>query len=185
MVEPITKDTPLCWTDTETAGLDDRNHGIWEVGLLTFDQAIRWFLPINVEWADPNGLAIGRFHERHPQGNARVSQPGPAMAVTSFHQFASEYTTLTHGLHLAGACVSFDEERLRKLLRAHGFIPSWHYHILDTTTYAAGKLGLLPPYKSEDVSREFGIDPDRYDRHTALGDCYWARDLFNAVRARG
>jgi hypothetical protein len=35
--------------------------------------------------------------------------------------------------------------------------------------------------KSDDLSRAVGVDPDDYYRHTALGDCRWMRDLYDAV----
>lgn len=37
------------------------------------------------------------------------------------------------------------------------------------------------PWDSERLSSWFGIDASRYDRHTALGDVEWARDLWDAI----
>lgn len=39
------------------------------------------------------------------------------------------------------------------------------------------------PIDSEDISRAVGIDPDKYPRHTAMGDACWARDVWDAVQA--
>lgn len=38
-----------------------------------------------------------------------------------------------------------------------------------------------PPWRSEDVSRALGINPDDYARHTALGDVRWAMAIYDAV----
>lgn len=37
------------------------------------------------------------------------------------------------------------------------------------------------PIDSEAISREVGVDPDKFDRHTALGDVLWARAIWDAV----
>lgn len=37
------------------------------------------------------------------------------------------------------------------------------------------------PWDSERLSSWFGIDPARYERHSALGDAQWARDLWDAI----
>lgn len=39
------------------------------------------------------------------------------------------------------------------------------------------------PIDSEDISRAVGIEPDKYPRHTAMGDACWARDVWDAVQA--
>jgi hypothetical protein len=38
-----------------------------------------------------------------------------------------------------------------------------------------------PPWDSEVLSRAVGVDPNAYERHTALGDARWARDIYDAV----
>jgi hypothetical protein len=42
---------------------------------------------------------------------------------------------------------------------------------------------LAPPWNSNDLSRGLGIDPDAYERHTALGDARWVRDQYDAMMA--
>lgn len=37
------------------------------------------------------------------------------------------------------------------------------------------------PWDSERLSSWFGIEASRYDRHSALGDAQWARDLWDAI----
>ena len=176
-----------------------------------------WMLPVDLGRADPKALAIGRFHERHPQGVEKsfrvLSEQEFARLpkVTPLEDFAYQFAALTRGLHLAGAVVSFDEERLRKLLKANGACPEWHYHLCDVENLAAGALGTIvslahlngyalaerrehepipiedlaaiirPPWDSAELSRQIGVDPDKFDRHTALGDARWAKAQYEAV----
>lgn len=175
---------PVCFLDTETTGLVVGRHEPWEV--------------------DPVALSIGGYHDRHPDGNNQ-----PAGDVWVVQDFAQEFAALTHGLHLAGAVVSFDAAMLDHLLRANGVVPSWHYHLIDVEALAAGSIAgswdacnslrsgcgnhhgdgptedeykvALPPWDSNALSRAVGVDPDDFDRHTALGDCRWAKAIYEAV----
>jgi hypothetical protein len=122
--------------------------------------------------------------------------------------FAEQFVRLTRGLHLCGAVVSFDERRLWDLLRKNGECPVWHYHVIDVEALAVGWLRALAkgisiggdvsryekavagrklagnlPWKSDDLSRAIGVDPDQFDRHTALGDAKWAKAMYDAVMA--
>lgn len=174
---------PLAFVDTETTGLDADRHEIWEVGLLRPDlvganRERRWFLPVDLGRADPVALKIGRFYERHPQ----VQIPFDGSKLTYQRQFSHDFSRLTAGCHLVGAVISFDEERLRKLLRANGACPDWHYHLVDVEALAAGKLGWRPPWKSDELGLAVGVrPPSDEERHTALGDAKWARDIYDAV----
>ena len=166
-----------------------------------------WLLPVDLGRADPVALSIGRFHERHPDGNALVFQVLTEHEVAALPKladvrgFAYQFAALTAGMHLAGAVVSFDEERLRKLLRSNGACPEWHYHLIDVENLAAGwigaqanleeRMGVDPkterptlPWSSEALSKELWIDPDDFDRHTALGDARWAKAIYEAVMGR-
>lgn len=173
---------PLAFVDTETTGLHPDWHQIWEVGLIVDDRERRWLLPVDLGRADPIALRIGRFHDRHPDGHDFTR----AAATTYDHAtppevFAQEFARLTRGRHLVGAVISFDEERLRLLLTANGACPEWHYHLVDVEALAAGKLAIPPPWDSADLSRAALVDPDQFDKHTALGDARWAKAIYEAV----
>lgn len=183
--------TLLAFVDTETTGLDPDRHEIWEVALILraedgAESEHWWRLPVDLGCADPMALKISGYFER--SGSLTLAQPA---------SFAAEFADLTRGAHLVGAVVSFDEERLRRLLRRHGQCPMWHYHIIDVEAMAVGYLGgyrasvrderggvssaASLPWKSEDLSRACGVEPpSEYDRHTARGDARWARDLYDA-----
>lgn len=178
---------PVVFVDTETTGLDPDLHEIWEVGLITPDgKEHQWQLPVDLGRADPISLRINRFYER---------RAGPS-GITDLRPFASAFSRLTAGSHFVGAIPSFDEERLRRLLRANGACPDWHYHLIDVEALIVGYLArkvhenenlgytdsLRPslPWNSEDLSRAVGVEPDA-DRHEALADARWAKRLYEAV----
>lgn len=195
---------PRAFCDVETTGLHADRHDIWEVGLIVDDEEYRWLLDVDLEAADPIALSIGRFHERHPRGNAYrfPAELGRDEDVTGDHDFAVRFAQLTHGRHLVGAVISFDEERLRRLLLRSGVHPSWHYHLIDCEALAAGWVAAQvpgdtmrierpdgtvnhidgrPPWDSTDLSRAVGVEPDTFDKHTALGDARWAAAVYRAV----
>lgn len=129
----------VVFVDTETTGLDPIRHQIWEVGLINSDDIEhRWFLPVDLAKADLVALNIGRYHERHPYGHATPWVTD--FEVTRPERFAEEFAKLTWGKHLAGAVVSFDAERLARLLRANGQCPGWHYHLIDVEALAVGYI---------------------------------------------
>ena len=184
------KDDQIVFVDTETTGLDPDRHEIWEVACIYRGTVFTsrdteseewiekvWRLPVDLGRADPVALRLTGFHER----TGFMSQPSP----TKPNDFAADFAKITRGKHLAGAVVSFDEERLRKLLRANGACPEWHYHLIDVEALAVGSLaaaGKPPPlpWDSEDLSRNLGIEPDAH-RHEALADARWAKRLYEAV----
>lgn len=203
---------PVCFIDTETTGLDPRRHEIWEVAIVLPDGSEwDWQLPVDLSRADSIALNIGQFHQRRWQSACRTDEQGFAKRNrTELSDFASAFAHLTRGLHLAGACVSFDADRLWRLLRANGECPMWHYHLIDVEALASGWVSAQcagkandgvsrgtvrverpdgtvnnidgrPPWKSDDLSRAVGINPDDFDRHTALGDARWAKAIYEAV----
>lgn len=208
---------PIAFVDIETTGLDPDVHEIWEVGLIDPDGAEhRWFLPVDLGRADPIALDIGGYHRRHPEGYNHdfatpsdfVGDPWVLHAVTDPWDFAAAFCELTRPrngerVHLAGAVVSFDEERLRKLLRANGACPEWHYHLVDVEAVAAGwiaaqgwpiekaatgRRGELvelnsgrPGWDSKALSSAVGVDLEQFREHEALEDARWAKAIYEAV----
>lgn len=183
----------VAFVDIETTGLHPFIHEIWEVGLILPDgREIRWFLPPErLADADPMSLEVGHFHERHPNGHRFEFGPDEDFTdrfLTDPMRFAPEFAKLTHGLHLAAASVSFDALRLDVLLRACNEIPAWHYHLIDVEALVAGFLAgersafnPAPPWNSTDLSQAIGVEPGDFQRHTAIGDCRWAKALYERV----
>lgn len=98
--------------------------------------------------------------------------------------------------HIVGAVPNFDTERIaRQLLRPARIPEPWHYHLIDVENLVVGFLagrasngdvdaGLaLPsrPWKSDALSLAVGVDPEDFDRHTAMGDVLWVKAQYDAV----
>jgi DNA polymerase III epsilon subunit-like protein len=167
--------TNLVFLDTETTSLDADTGEIWEVGAIVRQEdgtetEYHWFLPVTLVEADPISLKIGKFHERY------------TVPSIGLEDFAWRFWGLTKDTHLVGNIVSFDEERLRKLIRRHGLTPGWHYHLVDVESLVAGHLKIGPPWKSADLSEAAGVAlPSEEERHTALADARWAMRLYDEV----
>lgn len=189
--------------DTETTSLrPDRR--AWEVGLIVrdggTDQEFHWFVDIDdldLANADPKSLEIGRFYERHPQ------MDGPEDTYGAYSDDEAnvlrEVEALIRGNHLVGAVPNFDADVLDRRMRRRNILPSWHYHIVDVEALAVGYLHAtgLPywgdpeapvteavlnlPWHSKDLYRAIGVDPDRYEAHTALGDARLVRAVYDKI----
>lgn len=179
----------LVFIDMETTSLrPDRR--AWEVALIVRDSdgadaEHSWMVDsddLDLGNADLGSLKIGHFYERHPEftGTHRGwSHMEDEVSVL----FRVEQ--LTRGAHLVGAVPNFDADVLGARMRAHGICPSWHYHLVDVETLAAGARRLPPPWGFDDLLALHGLKYDEADRHTALGDARMARDLYDAVLSLG
>jgi len=176
--------TDICFIDCETTGLS-LDDDIWEFAairlngdgseltehlFLQHDERKAQFLPLSF---------FQDYKARFPVG----------ADWTDVHAlpFAAEIIqNITLGAHIVGAVPSFDTERLAKLLRAQGLEPKWHYHLIDIENvvvgYLAGRGELMsPPWKSDDLSRAIGVDPEKFERHTAMGDVEWVKAQWDMV----
>jgi hypothetical protein len=194
----------LCFIDTETDGLQPGRR-VWEVALIRREESGRqhdhhFFVALDLRYSDPAGLRIGGYWDRHPTGRKLAGKDPvpPRGPVLSNHDAAREVMTLTFGAHLVGAVPNFDAETLANLLRSQGYLPAWHYHLIDVESLAVGYLECMrrrgigengadadpirPPWKSDDLSLAVGVDPPAdEDRHTAMGDARWAMRLYDAI----
>lgn len=177
---------PVVFIDTETTGLDPDRHEIWEVGLIEADGTEHhWFLPVDLGRADPYALKVGHFYERYPDYQRHNATEPWVTDIHALWLFARQFAQLTAGAHLCGAVVSFDEERLRKLLRANGACPDWSHRTICVETLAAGHLKLAVPIGLRRTAELLNLKVDESALHTALGDARLAKAIFDAVMKGG
>lgn len=190
---------PICFVDTETTGL---HHGRlpWDVAVIRRDPdgtetAWQTYIDVDLSQADPFGLKVGRFYERHPLGRWLSGRTGEldddwgSWAVGALSPWVAtlRFARITHGAHIVGAVPNFDTEVLGALLREAGFTPAWHYHLVDIENLAVGYLAgkgqpIAPPWKSDELTEALGLPPTPDDeKHTALGDAKWAMRVYDAV----
>jgi DNA polymerase III epsilon subunit-like protein len=174
----------LVFVDLETTGLDPRHHEPWEIALIAEDvlpdgsrhvAESDVFLPRprRLGNADSKALEIGRYYDRKPWLLPEVLEPSLVA-----HWIAE---TITPGSFLAGCTVHFDAAFLNVFLRENGQCPMWNYHLIDCTTYAAGRMQLKPPWKSTTLFEAYGIETDESKVHTALYDAEMSQRLFWAA----
>lgn len=178
---------PLCFIDTETTSLDRNTRRAWEIAMVrrnpdgTEATAEFFIADIDLSAADPQSLKFGRFYERYRQQHDVTDHDG-SLYLPEFSA-ARMVEQFTRGAMLLGGNPAFDDLHLDRLLRQYGLCPSWHYHPWDVTAYVAGALGIPAGggLKSDDISRMIGVDSDRFDRHTAMGDVRWLIAQYEAV----
>jgi DNA polymerase III epsilon subunit-like protein len=203
--------TRIACLDIESSGLDPDRHEAYEVGLILVehdgsgwqpDREWRWWLPISLGGADPAALRVGRYYERLPEQVATYRQPwlwsaqAPDGKISVVQDVAATLARLLDGAHVYGMNPAFDLGFLAPFLRRYGQCPTWHHTAHDVRDLAAGFLAASaeagrtpavtadlwqPPIDTAAVARALEVDPDRFDKHTALGDARLVRALLKAV----
>jgi len=175
----------IVFLDTETTSLrPDRR--VWELAyIVRADGKKDWersgcidTRDLDLANADLGSLKIGRFYERHPQVNF---MHGDVSGVTTELEALITFERHARGATVVGAVPNFDTEVLGARMRAHGIAPSWHYHLVDVETLAAGARCWPPPWDFDAVLAAYGLKYDEADRHTAMGDARMVRDVYDAV----
>lgn len=167
-------DVPLVFVDTETDGVHDGRR-VWDLSIIRREPTgeigeYQAFLPINLDTADPIGLAKGGFYDRHPLGRWIAGHddrgtPPHVWEVANYRhprEVAVELARATHRAHWVGAVPGFDTEPLARLLRAYGLTPSWHYHLVDVEALGVGFL-LGVAARAYDEARMAGRDVPAVD----------------------
>lgn len=186
----------LAFIDTETTGLDPRTRRAWEVGLIiktgegskaTYEE-YHWFVRVSLKDADPMALEVGKYYERHPDPYSRrpytdriIHHNGQNWNVVPEEEIASTLSRLLRGAYVVGAVPWFDAYTIEALLREYGHAPTWHYHLVDVETLAAGELGIEPPWDFDMILEKYKLFFEEGDRHTALGDARMASYLYDQV----
>ena len=189
--------------DTETVTLAADTGLIWEIGLIdrSSGQEYLWHIRPDLTYADPNSVRFSRYYERCAVAGrttaAAMVLSHPKLAkgkrqVTQAAKVAHEVAGLLADAVLVGAVPDFDARMFRAWLRSHNECAAFHYHLQDVETLVWGYLlGLRaagqdveippPPLKSDALSLAVGVDPEKFERHTALGDCRWTNAQLDIV----
>lgn len=177
--------TDIVFLDIETLGLDPAAP-IWEFAALRryadgTDERITFTIQHSPAAAK---LWLPTLREKFQIDYRNRFDPAEAISQDSAASLINIYT---RGAVMICCNPLFDEPRLAELLRSHFIEPGWHYHALDTSSLVIGYLAGrgYPPHpsawKSDVLSGTIGIDPDDYDRHTAMGDTQWIADQWDIV----
>ena len=180
----------LLFLDCETTGLDPLLHVPWEIAAVRAEHTTDGRLvrlgstehfvkltPQQVEVATPIAMEIGGFEKRYMASEAYL----PGYSADAVDKLCDNKP------HLVGAVPTFDDRRVGDLMRRCGVTPRWHYHLIDIEALAVGYLvggeekNFDNGWKSDDLSRELGVDPDKFERHTAMGDVQWAMAQYAAI----
>lgn len=200
--------TALVFLDTETTGLE-LDADVWELAAIRREpDGAETTLHLFIEHdLDKCKRLPEYFRADHLKRFPRVDQhdPDPLLDGHKSPVAARSYAGYALGKmladrpHLVGAVPDFDAYRLEPILNEGGMTERWHYHLIDVETLAVGWLygrygpraggppveaegeAVTLPWDSNKLSAAVGVDPELFDRHTALGDALWARAIYDAV----
>lgn len=176
----------LCFMDTETLGLHPEAP-VWEFAAIRrapsgAEQQFHCFIDhYPFPWADdlPKQF-LDDYRARYD----------PEKAIRQWDAVAM-IRKATAGATIVGAVPNFDTERLARMRRRVNpadVEDCWHYHLVDVENlivgYIAGGGAVAvppPPWSSNDLSLAVGVDPELFDRHTAMGDVLWVRAQYDRV----
>jgi hypothetical protein len=203
------------FVDVETVRLDPGHLVVWEIGLVTaHGDEYLWQIKPDLTIADQRALEVNRYRERIDPA-LRDAQPGDAMRIhhpllpcvgsvephdigaasASLCEVACEVQYLTSRCAIVGSKPTFDQGHLAVMLGERGLRPAWEHHPVDIPDVARGwcaAKGIMSvpscgdgKIRSDDWSRAIGVNPDAYERHTALGDCRWCVAQWEAMGLGG
>lgn len=168
---------PLAFVDTETTGVHPGRRA-WEIAIIRREpdgqeQTLHAFVSdVDLSEADPYGLKIGRFYDRHPK-YGRTPEAAAAIAIArdlglevpddgpclDEGDLAPMVERMARGAHLVGAVPSFDAEVFADMLRRHRLTPAWHYHLIDVENLAAGYLAGIAAATREQIDQAVSTHP--------------------------
>lgn len=183
--------TQPVYVDVETTGLDPLRHEVFEIAVIVDGERRLWWLSPDLSTADPNALRMNRYYEREYEFIERDRSEQPSA-------IAREIARLTTGRQLCGFNPAFDAGFLDALLRRHGMVPAWDYHLAALESMCAGflleKANHEPDagkaaalrhsatnWNSTEMSSLVGVDRSEFDKHTAMGDALWHEAVYVAL----
>lgn len=190
---------PLVFMDTETTGLS-LDDDIWEFAAIRrepdgTETELHLFIEHDREKCSRLPEPFREDHYDRFRDHRAIARREAAQKIGHF--FVRDASVGKP--HVVGAVPNFDTERLRLLIAHARWTQSiWHYHLIDVENLAVGYLAheqnwpigksiddpssvIAPPWDSNELSRAVGVDPDQFERHTAMGDVRWAMAIYDAV----
>lgn len=182
----------MVFVDTETTGVNPRFRRAWEIALIRresngHERSITVFVrldDLDLGHADPDGLSVGRFADRHPQNGGALGPGQYLLDEAAAAQLVQEWTS---GTALYAVNVAFDADVLAALMARQGLRARW-FAQHDIRAYARQHLARTgrPAASTEDLSVQCGVElPVARVRHTAMGDADWVRRWFDQMCALG
>lgn len=182
----------IVFLDTETTGLH-HNRRAWEVSMIRRtnsnpqDDTITIFIDLNdldLAHADPHGLAIGHFNQRHPAFGHPLAPGQRYMSERAATEIIDEWTA---GAEIFGIRPRFDTTTLERAFHRHNRTPQWWRDPTDITDLARGWVlahGQTPRHNPEKLSRQCGLPiPEPHLRHTAYGDAEWVQRWYDLMHS--
>lgn len=182
----------LAFIDLETTGTDPKRHCAWEFGVVMrtpggVEREYEWQVEADISTADPRALAVGHWYERR------------AVIPLSGRVVAPNLARVLAGSVLVGINIWFDRDFTEAFLRANNEALVADYHMVEICSLVTGYLHgfqraqgvagshhVLPRSRSSnELAKAIGIDPNSYDRHSALADARFARDIYDKVTKGG
>jgi len=177
-----------CETTSLTPSHADGTGMIWELALIDRSGGTEflWRMEPNLARADPGALRVGQYyartakmkhrdtlaHDLSGSGGQRGGAWSSPLAVSLI------LARLLDDATLMAANPAFDAGFMADLMRTNGQAPTWHYRLRDFGSMAWGYLQGHPEGEildmdasTDDFARALGVDPEKYQRHSALGDC--------------
>ncbi len=169
---PALKDTNLLFLDTETGGLDPRDHDLVSVACILTDPTGRTVLE---EWdtkvyptkpVHPKAAAVNGYTKEAWENQA--VHVGPAMV---------KVLQMLNGAMMVCHNTPFDKAFIESALWVNRQKWTGRYHTMDTMVMAMPLLraGLIENIKLETLTAYFGIE---HVKHRALGDARACREVF-------
>lgn len=180
---------PMVFLDTETTGLHDDRRA-WEIAMIrrqnTASTAVTIFVDIRdiaLDEADPAGLAVGRFHQRHPGMGAALPEGALHLRECDAARLVEEFTA---DAQIFGINPMFDTDCLQAALARHGRTPRWWRSPVDVAVLARGfVLGQgtngSPQRGTEQLAAQCGVQAPVDTRHTAMGDALFSMHWYDAM----
>jgi hypothetical protein len=179
---------------------------IWELAAIERGTArsFLWRMKPDLAKADPTALGVGHFYDRTagmcerctPKRAHDLTLPPPSGDQPEWsapEALAADVARLLDGATVIGANPTFDANFLTAFLKHYGQAGTWHYRLRDIGSMAHGWLhgydkardrpASRPPIdaSTDDFARALGVDPDSFERHSALGDCRLVAAMFDAI----